>query len=44
MTWLGWLAVVISLLAVFVVWDVVFCGARYCARAAEDADDTRDAA
>jgi hypothetical protein len=43
-SWLGWLALVIALLAMFVVWDVVFCGSRYCARAAEDTDHTRDAA
>jgi hypothetical protein len=35
MTWLGWLLVVVALIAVFVVWDLVFCGGEYCRRMRE---------
>ncbi len=32
MSWLGWLGLVAGLLALFVVWDLVLCGGRYCKR------------
>jgi hypothetical protein len=30
MSWLGWLLLVGCLIVVFVIWDLVFCGGRYC--------------
>jgi hypothetical protein len=30
MTWLAWLGLVAALAALFVVWDWVFCGGKYC--------------
>jgi hypothetical protein len=31
-SWVGWALLVVGLLALFVVWDLVFCGGRYCKR------------
>lgn len=30
MGWLGWALLVAGLLALFVVWDLIFCGGKYC--------------
>lgn len=30
MTWLAWILVVASLIALFVLWDVIFCGGEHC--------------
>jgi hypothetical protein len=30
MAWLQWLLLIVGLIALFVVWDLVFCGGRYC--------------
>jgi len=32
MGWLGWLAIVVAVVVVFLVWDLVFCGGQYCRR------------
>lgn len=32
MSWLEWLLAVAALLALFVLWDLVFCGGRRCKR------------
>ena len=28
--WLGWLLVSVVLVTLFVIWDRVFCGGKYC--------------
>lgn len=30
MSWLAWLGLAAGLVAVFAVWDLVFCGGRRC--------------
>lgn len=30
MDWLGWLLLVLALVAVFALWDMIFCGGRRC--------------
>lgn len=32
MTIVSWIALVVALLAVFVAWDLLFCGGRRCRR------------
>lgn len=32
MGWLSWALLVVGLIALFVLWDVVFCGGKYCKR------------
>lgn len=32
MGWLMWLALVVAIVAVFILWDLVFCGGRRCAQ------------
>jgi hypothetical protein len=32
MSWLAWTLLVAVLLALFFVWDLVFCAGRYCRR------------
>lgn len=33
--WLGWLLLVLALVGLFVGWDLLFCGGRRCAHAAD---------
>jgi hypothetical protein len=28
--WLGWLLVSVALVTLFVIWDLVLCGGKYC--------------
>lgn len=30
MSWLAWILIATGLIAVFVLWDLVFCGGRRC--------------
>jgi len=30
--WLSWAALVFALVALFVLWDVIFCGGRRCSQ------------
>lgn len=30
MNWLGWLAIVAAIVALFVAWDLLFCGGKRC--------------
>lgn len=30
MSWLGWILLGACLLGLFVLWDLLFCGGRYC--------------
>ena len=30
MSWLGWILLVVAVVAVFVLWDLVFCGGKRC--------------
>lgn len=32
MGWLMWLALVVAIVAVFILWDLVLCGGRRCAQ------------
>ncbi len=32
MSWLEWVGLAAGLIALFVVWDLVFCGGRRCRR------------
>lgn len=32
MGWLEWVALVATVIGVFILWDVVFCGGQYCKR------------
>ena len=35
MEWLGWIGMVVGLFALFVGWDLIFCGGRRCAQIAD---------
>lgn len=41
MSWMEWLTAVAGLLAIFVTWDLVFCGGQRCGRAT-DGEITRE--
>jgi hypothetical protein len=30
MSWLAWIGWSVALIAIFVVWDILFCGGRRC--------------
>lgn len=30
MDWFSWALLVVGLIALFVLWDLVFCGGKYC--------------
>lgn len=32
MDWLGWILIGAGVVALFVIWDLVFCGGRRCPR------------
>lgn len=35
MGWIGWLGLVVGLFALFIAWDLIFCGGRRCAQIAD---------
>jgi len=41
MNWLGWALLTAGLLAVFVLWDVLFCGGQRCRELADRVDRLR---
>lgn len=41
MNWLGWALLTAGLLAIFVLWDVLFCGGKRCQELRDRVDQFR---